>query len=620
MKFVALVSGGKDSCFNILHCLAQGHELTCLANLYPPPAESDEIDSFMYQTVGHDVLNYYSECIGVPMFRHMIQGTSNNQSLEYKVTDKDETEDLYQLLKKVLDAHPDVQGVSVGAILSTYQRTRVEDVCLRLGLTSLSYLWNRDQGELMNEMCQSEMEARIIKVAAIGLNEKHLGKTLQEIHPTLLNLNNRFGVHICGEGGEFETLVLDAPFFKKGRLIIKDKQVVKHTSDEVYYLKLSVEVVPKEGNGVISDTNYSQFVVEPPLLREQFQDIYESISEIDVDKLKSIENPVYETAVAKKWEITSKSIGSKIYISNITSNKSGLSEQLLDIFDQLSIKLKDNKVTFQNIQSSCLLVSSMETFAAVNKIYMSFFTEPLPPARICVETCLPHGILAQLSVVIIQDLNFKAGLHVQSRSYWAPSNIGPYSQTIYDKNNNVASLSGQVPLIPKNMEVCDDIKAASCLSLQHLDNVKEVTGYTKQLSMICFFKDNKWLDTACNVWKEYMDENKQSINKCLFARVQELPKSCNVEWGGLSHKEETDPYYDSEDEDQQAPEIVNAEVKFSNKFDFEFNKDKHHAILMNPINLDFDASKFPPSYELLPVVQLFDKNGKNFKYGIIQYP
>ncbi|GMF97272.1 unnamed protein product [[Candida] boidinii] len=103
------------------------------------------------------------------MFRHVIQGTSNNQSLEYKVTDKDETEDLYQLLKKVLDAHPDVQGVSVGAILSTYQRTRVEDVCLRLGLTSLSYLWNRDQGELMNEMCQSEMEARIIKVAAIDL-------------------------------------------------------------------------------------------------------------------------------------------------------------------------------------------------------------------------------------------------------------------------------------------------------------------------------------------------------------------------------------------------------------------------------------------------------------------
>ncbi|GMF05840.1 unnamed protein product [[Candida] boidinii] len=148
----------------------------------------------------------------------------------------------------------------------------------------------------MIEMCQSEMEARIIKVAAIGLNDKHLGMTLQEIHPTLLNLNNKFGVHICGEGGEFETLVLDAPFFKKGRLIIKDKQVVKHTNDDVYYLKLSVEVVPKEGNEIISDTNYSQFVVEPPLLREQFQDIYGFIPEIDEDKLKSIENPVYETA------------------------------------------------------------------------------------------------------------------------------------------------------------------------------------------------------------------------------------------------------------------------------------------------------------------------------------
>ena len=35
MKVVALISGGKDSCFNMMQCIAGGHELVALANLYP---------------------------------------------------------------------------------------------------------------------------------------------------------------------------------------------------------------------------------------------------------------------------------------------------------------------------------------------------------------------------------------------------------------------------------------------------------------------------------------------------------------------------------------------------------------------------------------------------------
>lgn len=36
MRFVALVSGGKDSVFSLGKAMAHGHELICLANLYPP--------------------------------------------------------------------------------------------------------------------------------------------------------------------------------------------------------------------------------------------------------------------------------------------------------------------------------------------------------------------------------------------------------------------------------------------------------------------------------------------------------------------------------------------------------------------------------------------------------
>ena len=55
MKVVGLVSGGKDSCFNMIKCIEDGHEIVCLANLRPP-AGHDELDSYMYQTVGHDAI------------------------------------------------------------------------------------------------------------------------------------------------------------------------------------------------------------------------------------------------------------------------------------------------------------------------------------------------------------------------------------------------------------------------------------------------------------------------------------------------------------------------------------------------------------------------------------
>lgn len=72
-------------------------------------------------------------------------------------------------------------GVSVGAINSTYQKTRVENVCKRLGLTPLCYLWEKDQTELFDGMVRAGVDAIVIKVASAGLTSKHLGMTLKEV-------------------------------------------------------------------------------------------------------------------------------------------------------------------------------------------------------------------------------------------------------------------------------------------------------------------------------------------------------------------------------------------------------------------------------------------------------
>ena len=61
-----------------------------------------------------------------------------------------------------------IQGIAVGAVLSDYQRVRVENVCSRLGLTSLAYLWSCDQMELLHEMINCDMHAVLVKTACIG--------------------------------------------------------------------------------------------------------------------------------------------------------------------------------------------------------------------------------------------------------------------------------------------------------------------------------------------------------------------------------------------------------------------------------------------------------------------
>ncbi|RKP13393.1 hypothetical protein BJ684DRAFT_22804 [Piptocephalis cylindrospora] len=231
MKVVALVSGGKDSCYNMLECVRLGHEIVALANLHPPKESGqDEMDSFTFQTVGHSVLEHYAAAMGVPMYREAIQGTAVNQNLHYVPTETDETEDLYRLLRRVKEKLPDVQGVSVGAILSNYQRTRVENVCKRLGMYSLAFLWERDQHQLYEEMVESDIGAIFIKIAAMGLLPKHLGLSLAQMRNEMHRLGNLYELNMCGEGGEYETMTLDCPLFCKA-IHIEDSTRVVHSDD-----------------------------------------------------------------------------------------------------------------------------------------------------------------------------------------------------------------------------------------------------------------------------------------------------------------------------------------------------------------------------------------------------
>lgn len=94
-----------------------------------------------------------------------------------------------------------------------------------------------------------------------------------------------------------------------------------------------------------------------------------------------------------------------------------------DQLAQYDLSIAD--LTFVNI-----FISDMSTFPEVNQAYKSFFGTS-PPARACVAVDLPPGVRIKLDCLAYSDeSNERRALHVQSLSYWAPANIGPYSQAV----------------------------------------------------------------------------------------------------------------------------------------------------------------------------------------------
>jgi len=219
MKVVCLVSGGKDSTYAAWLAQRSGHEIVALANLFT----AQEVDSWMYQSAATDQVAVYAKCFGAPMYRSPLTAGIRPQDdallLQQPATvtsieQIDEVELLYTLLHRVKKDVPDLGGVVSGAILSNYQRLRIEHVCTRLGLVSIAPLWERHQDEALQEMIDLEIDAVLVKVAAYGLDKRHLGKSIAELQPYLRSLATKYGINVAGEGGEYESFTRNAPFFK----------------------------------------------------------------------------------------------------------------------------------------------------------------------------------------------------------------------------------------------------------------------------------------------------------------------------------------------------------------------------------------------------------------------
>ena len=238
MKFVALVSGGKDSIYSICKLLDEGDILVGI--IYMNSTE-EYSDSYMYQTVGAEAIDSIANCLNTRLFRFDTKCKTINKDLNYTSAAGDEVEDLYNAIEHVLSV-TSFDAICSGAILSTYQKNRVEDVCTRLNLTSIAPLWMRDQKELLKEMIDYGMDARIVKIASPALPQKCLNMSLAEIYEFFESSKYPYGFNYCGEGGEFETIVFNCKHFNRG-LVAGETETNCHPDEkgrqgDVFYLRL----------------------------------------------------------------------------------------------------------------------------------------------------------------------------------------------------------------------------------------------------------------------------------------------------------------------------------------------------------------------------------------------
>lgn len=205
MKLAALISGGKDSIYAIYLAKKQGHKIDLLLTMLPKRQ-----DSYMFHHPNAELTKIQAELMGIPIITKKTEGIKEK-----------ELKDLKNLLENVRDK---VDGIVTGAIASTYQRTRIEKLCKDLGLKCLSPLWHTDTEKYLNDLIENKFKVIITGVAAEGLDESWLGRTIdKKAIEDLKKLHEKYMIHLAFEGGEAETFVLDCPLFRKAIAVQKAK-------------------------------------------------------------------------------------------------------------------------------------------------------------------------------------------------------------------------------------------------------------------------------------------------------------------------------------------------------------------------------------------------------------
>ena len=205
MKVASLFSGGKDSTYALWYAQLQGWDVEALVTVFP-----ERQDSWMFHFPAVNWTELQAKAARIRQERVSTSGVREQ-----------ELDDLREALEGMRKS-TGIEGIVSGAIASEYQRTRLDNICEKLGLRSFAPLWHKNQQQLVRDQIEAGFEVIITACNALGLNEKWLGRQLgpSELEE-LIKLNEKYGLSIAFEGGEAETFTLACPAFRNRLSVTK---------------------------------------------------------------------------------------------------------------------------------------------------------------------------------------------------------------------------------------------------------------------------------------------------------------------------------------------------------------------------------------------------------------
>ncbi|XP_054054777.1 diphthine--ammonia ligase isoform X4 [Rissa tridactyla] len=387
--------------------------------------------------------------------------------------------------------------------------------------------------------------------------DKHLGKTLDQMEPYLLELSEKYGVHVCGEGGEYETFTLDCPLFKK-KIVVDSAKVVVHSADAfapvayLHFLKLHLENKADSSGTFMVNSCSCEVSCNDDIFPSSEEE--EPQKNIPVTWRSLKHNPLDFT---KTFGSSGRSLSGYQWFSGITahflpSEGRSAQEAAREAFSSLQANMTSEGLKLKDIILVHLYMKSMKDFNVINSVYVTEF-DLCPPARVCVETLLPDGVLfcidclAHKYDVAVDDVlrDEKLVMHVQSISHWAPASIGPYSQSI--KVGDVLYCAGQIALVPCTMQlVSGGVRTEAVVSLRHVERVLQAMSQKAALHHVitasCYVTDSKHIPIARSIWQKKLRECKKvedsETNRDVTAVcgllavvvIPHLPRDAAIEW------------------------------------------------------------------------------------------
>jgi len=217
-------TGGKDSSLALHEARESGREVNCLVTFAPRQ------ERFLAHPIAF--MSLQAQALGLP---HHVINVDEPFDRGY--------ENAISSLKEEHGINMLVTG-DIGEIAGLDPNWMI-DRGARSGVDVLRPLWHRDRLELLNRLLSLGFKVVFSCVKKPWFKEEWLGSELSRISlERLRELSERTGLDICGEQGEYHTLVLDMPRFTKSIEIVSYS---KHVKDSTMYISLeNLRLVDKD--------------------------------------------------------------------------------------------------------------------------------------------------------------------------------------------------------------------------------------------------------------------------------------------------------------------------------------------------------------------------------------